>query len=196
MRWSKPPLEAVLTTSAGVRVRLIGVHAKSKAPIGARNPAHALHLAIRNRRKQLAQCIWLRARVTEHLALGEDLIVLGDFNDGPGIDLHETLFGRSSVEIVMGEGAAPDLHDPHARQALSSRIAAQPSTARFYIAQERRYLSALLDYIMVSEGLNLRAPSWRIWHPFDDPQCYRDPVLRDALLTASDHFPVSLDLDI
>jgi endonuclease/exonuclease/phosphatase family metal-dependent hydrolase len=30
----------------------------------------------------------------------------------------------------------------------------------------------------------------------DDPECWADPGLRDALLTASDHFPVTLDLSI
>ena len=195
--WSKPPLEAQLTwRDTGRALRLIGVHAKSKAPIGARDAAHALRLSIANRRKQLAQCIWLRARVVEHLARGEDLIVLGDFNDGPGIDLQEQLFGRSSVEIVLGEGDGPQLFDPHAREALASRIAAQPSTARFYLAHEKRYLAALLDYVMVSEGLRAMGPRWRIWHPFDDPDCYADPPMRDALLTASDHFPVSLDLPL
>ncbi|WP_347221669.1 pyridoxal-phosphate dependent enzyme, partial [Mycolicibacterium poriferae] len=33
-------------------------------------------------------------------------------------------------------------------------------------------------------------------HPFDDPVCYRTIELREALLTASDHFPVSIDIDL
>ena len=103
----------------------------------------------------------------------------------------------SGVEIVLGDddGRTP-LYDPHARMALSQRVGAMPSTARFYIRQEERYLSALLDYVMVSPRLRRRDPRWRIWHPFDDPVCYRTPELREALLTASDHFPVSLDLDL
>ena len=40
------------------------------------------------------------------------------------------------------------------------------------------------------------SPHWRIWHPFDDPGCYRVTELREALLTASDHYPVSIDLPI
>jgi hypothetical protein len=47
---------------------------------------------------------------------------------------------------------------------------------------------------MVSPALRPAARRWRIWHPFDDPACWRDPELRDALLDASDHFPVTLDL--
>jgi hypothetical protein len=57
------------------------------------------------------------------------------------------------------------------------------------------YVNALLDYVMVSPDVLQRyRPRWHIWHPFDDPKIYRDPGLRDALLAASDHFPVSVDL--
>ena len=54
----------------------------------------------------------------------------------------------------------------------------------------------MLDYVMVSPDLHAMNPRWRIWHPFDDPACYRDAHLREALLTASDHFPVSVDIAI
>jgi len=196
VRWSKPPLEVELLPAGGDPVRLIGVHAKSKAPHGARSEAEVMRISIDNRRKQLAQCIWLRERVVEHLEAGDPLIVLGDFNDGPGLDEYEKLFGRSGVEIVMGEDNGPRLFDPHARQALSRRIVAVPSTARFRIHPEGRYLSALLDYIMISPDLMARRPAWRIWHPFDDPECFADPQLCRALQTASDHFPVSLEIEL
>jgi hypothetical protein len=194
--FSKPPLELALDTPLG-SMRMIGCHVKSKAPHGARDPDEAMRIAIANRRKQLAQCIWLRQRIDAHLSAGDQLIVLGDLNDGPGLDEYEKLFGRSGVEIVMGKDAPHErqLYDPNAVRALQSRIAAQATTARFYIAQEERYLSALLDYIMVSSSLRAPARNWRIWHPFEDPGCWRDVTLREALLTASDHFPVTLDLN-
>ena len=197
IRFSKPPLEVALTVRAsGARLRLIGVHVKSKAPHGARDEKEAMRISIENRRKQMAQCIWLRQRVEQHLAAGDDLIVMGDFNDGPGLDEYERLFGRSGVEVVLGEGDGVRLCEPNARMALSSRTGARPVSARFWIKQEKRYFQALLDYVMLSPGLCARAPHWRIWHPFDDPECYNMPELREALLTASDHFPVSLDLEI
>lgn len=192
IRWSKPPLELSIS---GVRkpLRLIGVHAKSKAPHGARNSAAAIRISIENRRKQLAQCVWLRGRVESHLAAGDHLIVLGDFNDGPGLDKYEKLFLRSSVEIVLGEGDGTQLFDPHARLALGRRIGAMPATARFKRKGEP-YLQALLDYIMVSPSLREDQPRWQIWHPFDHPDCYENLPLQQALLLASDHFPVVLDL--
>ncbi len=191
--WSKPPFECWVTPKQGDPFMMIGVHAKSKAAHGARTDADAMRINIENRRKQLAQCIWLRRRVDALLSDGTPTIVLGDFNDGPGLDDYEKLFGRSGVEIVMGETGTGCLYDPNAQMALQNRFA-KPTTARFWLSSQERYLSALLDYIMVSQDLKQNA-EWRIWHPFDDPHIYRDAGLRDALLTASDHFPVSVDLN-
>ncbi|MDR0810342.1 MAG: endonuclease [Gemmobacter sp.] len=195
IRPSKPPLELAVTAD-GTELRLIGVHVKSKAPHGARHAAEATRISIENRRKQLAECHWLRERVAGHLTVGDDLLVMGDFNDGPGLDAFERLFGHSGVEVVMGIGCPPaeQLYDPHADMALRSRL--QPTTARFWNNDQERYFEALLDFIMVSPGLRARAPRWRIWHPLNDPQCRGVPELHDALLTASDHFPVTLDLPL
>lgn len=197
VQFSKPPLELELSVS-GARIRLIGVHVKSKAPHGARSDADVMRISIANRRKQLAQCIWLRRRVEAHLEAGDPLIVLGDFNDGPGLDEYEELFGRSGLDIVAGQGEAPEarLFDPHAQVGPVVHSSARPpATARFYNDKERRYHSALLDFIMVSPDLMSRRPAWRIWHPFDDEGVYAVPELRGALLAASDHFPVTLDLE-
>jgi endonuclease/exonuclease/phosphatase family metal-dependent hydrolase len=193
--YSKPPLELAVTLASGRALRMMGVHLKSKAPHGATTRDEVMRLSIANRRKQLAQAIWLRQRVAQHLAGGESLILLGDLNDGPGLDEYEHLFGRSSVEIVMG-GEPPRLYDPHAEEALRARLTAPPSSARFYIKPERRYLQALLDYVMISPDLMAANPRWRIWHPFDDPECWGRAELRDALIAASDHFPVVLDIDL
>ncbi len=196
--FSKPPLELAVETAGGTRLRMIGTHLKSKAPHGARTRDAIMKLAIANRRKQLAQAVWLRRRIAGHLDAGAEVMVMGDLNDGPGLDAYEGLFGRSSVEIILGAGEAPaqQLYDPHAAEALQHRLGAHPTTARFLIHDEGRYLQAMLDYLMISAGLRDRSPAWRIWHPFDDAECWRDPGLRAALLDASDHFPVTLDLDI
>ena len=193
VKFSKPPLELALTFGRHA-LRVIGVHTKSKSPRGAFSEAAVRRLAIENRRKQLGECQWLRFRAETHLAAGEDVIVMGDFNDGPGLDDYEKLFGRSGVEVVLGPDSPPQmtLYDPHADMALSQKLGLQPTTARFWLAPQDRFFEALLDYIMVSH--RLRGGKWRIWHPLNDPVCVQTPELRDALLQASDHFPVSLDL--
>lgn len=196
IRFSKPPLELALTTNGGTRLRTISVHAKSKNPYGAIGREAQIRLSIENRRKQLAQCLWLRQRVESHLAAGDSLIVMGDFNDGPGIDEFEKLFGHSGIEIVLGTAPEPAtrLIDPHANMALQSKVGLTPTSARFYIAPQKRFFEALLDFIMVSPDLAAKSPDWRIWHPFNDPRIMDIPELREALLQASDHFPVTIDL--
>jgi hypothetical protein len=196
IRFSKPPLELAVTTASGKTLRLIGVHAKSKAPHGAHNDAERARISIENRRKQLVECIWLRQRVEAHLKAHDPLIVLGDFNDGPGIDDYEKLFGKSGVEVVMGTDGPADLRltDPHAEMALSRPLGASPTSARFYLAPQKRYFEALIDFIMLSPDLAKLNPAWRIWHPFNDPGVLKHPELSAALLAASDHFPVTLDL--
>ena len=67
VRFSKPPLEVALTTEKGNDIRLIGAHLKSKAPHGARGRDAIMRLSIANRRKQLAQAVWLRQRIEHHL---------------------------------------------------------------------------------------------------------------------------------
>lgn len=198
IRFSKPPLELDILGPQGMKLRVIGVHAKSKAPHGAVGREEVLRLSIENRRKQLAQCIWLRARVEEHLGAGDALVVMGDFNDGPGLDEFEKLFGHSGVEIVLGNAGplSQRLREPHAEMALQSKVGLMPTTARFYLKPAKRYFEALLDFIMLSQGLAATGPDWRIWHPFNDPAIATVPELREALLQASDHFPVTLDLPL
>jgi hypothetical protein len=193
--FSKPPLELAVQAD-GRTLHLIGVHAKSKTPHGTVTPEDFKRISIDNRRKQLAECHWLRARAETHLRAGDSLIVMGDFNDGPGLDHYEKLFGRSGIEEVLGPAAPPELRltDPHAVMALKQATGLRPATARFWLAPHKCYFDALLDFIMVSPDLAARQPAWRIWHPFNDPGVMDVPELREAVLTASDHFPVTLDL--
>ena len=195
--FSKPPIElSVEHLGKGKTLRLIGVHTKSKSTHGANGAKEELAMMVENRRKQLAQCIWIRQRTEAHLEAGDPLVILGDFNDGPGVNGYEALFATSGVEIVLGRGATA-MTEPHAAIMLDPRQAWSISTARFYISKYKRYLNALLDYVMLSPDLaQTTAPAWRIWHPFDDPECFKDTDMQQALLTASDHFPVSVDLTL
>jgi len=146
--------------------------------------------------ENFSQRFGLRARIDTHLSQATPLMLMGDLNDGPGLDEFEDLFGRSSVEIILGAQGDHPLYDPHAARALGQRLGAMPTTSRFWIRSEKRFLQALLDYIMISPDLRSYTPVWRIWHPLDDPACWADAALRHALVTASDHFPVTVDIDI
>ncbi len=201
--FSKPPLEAAVTDLAGgLAFRLIAVHLKSKAPNIAGSAEALRRRGIENRVKQLAQATWLRARIDEHLAAGEEVIALGDFNDGPGIDMLERVSGRSSVEFVAGpEGARGALAaGPGLRPGLRpghGAAAGGLATARFSDGAGERHLDALIDFVMLTPGLaGTTRPRWRIWNPFVPDDRRIGARLRAALRDASDHFPVSVDLTV
>ncbi|WP_121064200.1 endonuclease/exonuclease/phosphatase family protein [Chachezhania antarctica] len=192
VRFSKPPMELALTTASGTALRLIGVHLKSLSPRRTGTHDEIMARLIADRRKQLAQAVWIRSRIDMHLAEGDHVILMGDLNDGPGLFAFEDLFSRSSFEILLGR----EMHDPHARAALQRPGAGHPTTTRYKLEDGKRYAQALMDYAMLSPGLVERGARWRVWHPFDDVECWETPALRDALLAASDHFPVTVDLEI
>ena len=75
-------------------------------------------------------------------------------------------------------------------------MGANPKTARVWVRPGKPVLEGVVGFIMGSAGPGGRGPRWRIWHPLDDPECWAQPSLRDALVTASDHFPVTLDIEL
>jgi hypothetical protein len=81
-------------------------------------------------------------------------------------------------------------------KAMTRRFDSAPSTARFFLADEERWLSALLDYIMISPDLMARGRHGASGIRSTIPVCYKTPELREALLMASDHFPVTLDIEL
>lgn len=182
-RFSKPPLELEIYDKISMKsCQLIGAHLKSKAPHGAQNDAEARIIGLENRRKQIAQAKWLRKRI---LQIDEALVVMGDFNDGPGLDALESEIGQSSVDILTNGGV---LYDP----SLASH---EKWSARFVSHGDHKILDALIDFAFVNPEMRPFAKDWEIWHPLQNARINQIPELREALLTASDHFPLSLSID-
>jgi hypothetical protein len=104
-RWERKPLEVVFEAGAnGARLRLVLVHTKSKGIFDVVDLAGFQNLSLGNRKKLAAQAARVRERLDALLAAPNalPLIVLGDMNDGPGMDAYEKMLGRSLVEGVMG----------------------------------------------------------------------------------------------
>ena len=194
--FSKPPLEALVSDHAtGVTFRMIAVHLKSKRPGRTGNEAERYRSSLESRAKQIAQATWVRARLETHLDAGEPVVTLGDFNDGPGMDPLEQTNGASSVEVVTGPRERPDRLLVHPFNGVRSQEQQATATARFHDESSGSHADALLDFVMLSPALAAHTrPVWQTWHPFQDSKCAGEPMLRQALLDASDHFPVSVDL--
>lgn len=202
-RHYRPPLEARIDRAdGGAPFWLMVVHAKSKGIFDAMDKVHFDRTSERNRRKLFAECTSIRRRVDEWQKAGRDIVVMGDINDGPGFDYYEGRFGRSAVELIMG-----DLFQPEA--ILANRVGAprwgksgwEPSTARFRDQFTGNLVNALIDHIMLTPRLApADRPRARIWNPWQDtamaalPEPERDR-LKAIFDMASDHMPVTIDID-
>lgn len=190
----RPPLE-VSVAKGGLQFRLMVVHTKSK---GVFNTVDIVHWEMENRRsrrKLLAECTWIRRRVDKWFDQNLEVVVMGDFNDGPGMDFYEHQLGKSAVEIVMGDLFSPDriLRNRAQRPKWKRSDGGwKPSTARFRDRFTEKWVTVMIDHIMSSKGLPVAQNNpHRIWNPYEDNSL---KARRRVFTDASDHFPVTLDL--
>jgi len=193
-RHYRPPLELKITRAdGGADFWMMVVHAKSKGIFNATDRVHYERTSERNRRKLFAECSSIRRRVEEWLDQDRPTIVMGDINDGPGFDYYEGRFGRSAVELIMGDLFKPDdILCNYIGEPKFGRYGWEPSTARFRDLFTESHVNALIDHIMASRHLvPLGADPATVWNPYQSDAA--DPLKR-VLLDASDHFPVTLDI--
>ena len=96
----------------------------------------------------------------------------------------------SALEIIMGDIFQPDrILRNLAGRARWEKFGWRPSSARFSDRITEDYVNVLIDHVLHSPGL--KASGHRIWNPF---QLEEAKPFKSALLGASDHFPVSVDL--
>ncbi len=189
----RPPLEAKITRTDGEDdFWLLIVHTKSKGIFNSMDRFNFDRTSERNRRKLFAECQSIRKRVDEWLNDQRKIIVMGDVNDGPGFDYYESRFGKSAVEVIIG-----DLYN---RQALLQyhlgrpefgRFGWEPSSARFKDNFTNDLVNVLIDHIIVSPDFVTHGDSpTKVWNPF---QLQEAEPLKSQMLDASDHFPVTFD---
>jgi endonuclease/exonuclease/phosphatase family metal-dependent hydrolase len=194
-KFARAPLEAELTLKPdGQQLRLILVHAKSKGIFSSVDMLRWQKEEERNRRRLLAECAWVRRRVDAWLDDGHQVVVMGDINDGPGMDWFELRFGRSAVDLLMGDLFEPDrILRNLAGRPRWTRYGWEPASARFRDRVTETYVNVLIDHVLVSAGLAQGADEHRVWNPYDDSSL---ASLKQALTDASDHYPVSLELNL
>lgn len=192
-RFYRPPLElSVDVIGSNLSFEMIVAHTKSKGIFSATDLVHWNLENARNRRKLFAECSWIRRRVEERLDAGREVLVVGDINDGPGMDSSEAMFGKSAVEIILG-----DLFDP--KRILVSHIGKpkwtskgwQPASTRFRDQFTGKQVNVLIDHALASQGLPVVPGSHVVWNPAQHAPA---GALRKPLKEASDHYPVVLEI--
>ncbi|MBO9405834.1 hypothetical protein J7399_00215 [Shimia sp. R9_1] len=199
----RPPLEVhVERKDGGAPMDLFVVHAKSKGIFNSVDLVHLERTSRRNRLRLFAQAVSIRERVDRLLVDDARVMVMGDINDGPGMDEHEAKFGRSAVEIIMGDLFEPEkILRCYAGRPKWKRFGWEPSTTRFFDQITEDPINAMIDLIMTSQSIKPAGEdAYRIWNPYEmwtkkQREAPENKSLFEALTSASDHFPVSFDFD-
>jgi hypothetical protein len=109
--FERKPLEVLFRIKGtDITFMVILVATKSKGVFSVNDLINHQYLALANRKKLLAESKKIRSRVDQLLDEKPQLplIVMGDFNDSPGMDSYEKILGASSIETVMGCLFEPD----------------------------------------------------------------------------------------
>ncbi len=193
-KFYRPPLELeVETISSGKKVRIIVVHTKSKGIFSNLDRLHWERESRRNRIKLFAECKWIRNRIEEWLEDNHNVIVMGDINDGPGMDFYEAKYGKSAVEEIIGDVFNYEtlLRNFTGRPKWTAK-GWKPASARFKDSFTRKYVNVLIDHIFASAGVKVaQGNAFTIWNPYENDDA---KLFMKDLKNSSDHFPVSLDI--
>jgi endonuclease/exonuclease/phosphatase family metal-dependent hydrolase len=156
--------------------------------------------ALKNRRRISSEGMRIRRYLDRRLTADPEaaIVVLGDLNDGPGMDYFEEKFLSHNVtDIIVGSAFAPEQIFIHAQHDVPAEERYTAVFEDFVPAPQLKRL--LLDHILLSPGLT-RADGLRkvdgsgaVRHAEYDAQVVNDGTRRQDRPT--DHRAVSVDLD-
>lgn len=199
----RPPLELSVKRVAGGDefARIIVAHTKSKGIFDRVDMARFVQVSERNRKKLFAECLSIRERVDQWLIdePGRHVIVMGDINDGFGMDFYERRYAKSAVDLLLGDVWYPERILKHVlpRPKLG-RYGWSPSTSQFTDKGTGDRVNVLIDHILVSQKVKIEG--FTVWNPYydhkDDAKNQMVDSIKDALFGAADHFPVSAMLKL
>lgn len=185
------PMEALFRitgTASTLRVLLISL--RSKGVFTVQDLIGYQHLALANRKRQLAQARKIRTRLNVLMSQHPDvpIVVMGDFNDEPGMDAFQRMLGASAVETIMGSVFQPQWIFHNVLWHLHGTPGEKDLWTSEYPDLIVRNLSnhkAWLDHILVSPDLLSPKPGLR-YMKNSGGIGEKD----DTAHLASDHFPV------
>lgn len=195
--YERRPLEALFgVQGTEVVFRAILVSTKSKGVFSVNDLHRYEHLALANRKRQLAQIKRLRQRVDKLLDScdGIPFLLLGDFNDEPGLDSFERVIGASTIETMMGDVFHPEriLHNALYHMSEERGMAKELCTTEYpdLIVQNLRLHKGWLDHIFTSPCTLKEDKPFQIV-----PRSGRVAQKSERSRLASDHFAVFCDFD-
>jgi endonuclease/exonuclease/phosphatase family metal-dependent hydrolase len=168
------------------------------------DPARRLEFimgALKNRRRIANEAMRIRQYLEARLAADPDaaIVVLGDFNDGPGQDLFEQQYLAHNVtDLLLGSPYRPETLFMHAQTDVPAEQRYTAVFDDFVTGEVDKHL--LLDHIIVSPGMTTgaapvrkRPDSGRIAHDAWANNRTGDGERRDE--RATDHRPATVHID-
>lgn len=190
-RFERKPLEIFFRLKGtDVTFLVILVATKSKGVFSVNDLINHQYLALANRKKLLAESKKIRSRIDQLMDEQPQLplIIMGDFNDDPGMDSYEKILGASSIETVMGSVFEPNkiLHNTLWHLCKTDRHKDLWTTEYpDLIVQNFGLHRAWLDHIFISQ--NLLSESAQFKYVVNSG----DIIPKDAdAKNASDHYAV------
>lgn len=204
--FTRTPLVVNLTVG-GNSLQMIVMHTKSNFINGGQvlwdDPATRqsyVVAALTNRRRISAEGMRVRTYLDARLAqdVATPIVVLGDLNDGPGLDYFEELYLSHNVtDILVGSAFQPEWLFAHAQHDVPAADRYTAVFDDFVTGENDRHV--LIDHILLSPGLTAGgaglqkvAGSGRVRHAEYDGEVVNNGANRDD--RPSDHRPVSVDL--
>ncbi len=199
----RPPLEVSVKSATSNKeiARIIVAHTKSKGIFDNVDMARFEQLSERNRKKLYAECLSIRERCNQWIKDDPDrgVIVMGDINDGVGMDYYERRFMRSAIDLLLGDVWEPDFILTHVLpKPKLNKYGWVPSSHRYENKFTEDKFNVLIDHVLVSGGI--RVKDALVWNPYlqqkDANTTSKVKALKETLREASDHYPVSAVIDV
>lgn len=188
-----------LTSPPKEVARIIVAHTKSKGIFESVDIARFEQLSERNRKKLYAECLSIRERCDQWLTdePKRNIVVMGDINDGAGMDYYERRFSRSAVELLMGDPWEPDIQLKHIlpKPKIDSK-GWVPYSSDFRDTLTEFRVNVLIDHILVSRSVKVIDAT--VWNPHLKANSADAGIqsVKKELDDASDHYPVMATLDM
>ena len=126
-----------------------------------------------------------------------NVVVMGDINDGAGMDYYERRFSRSAVELLMGDPWEQDLQMKNVlpKPKLGSK-GWIPYSSDFRDTLTEFRVNVLIDHMLVSR--NVKVSNAKVWNPHLKSNSSDAGIqsVKSELDSASDHYPVMATLEM
>ncbi len=197
-KFERKPLEVrFINSESNVELLIILIAVKSKGVFSVSDLVTHQHLALANRKRQYAQAKKIRERLDRLIDTEPNLpvVVLGDFNDEPGLDSVERLLGVSALETMMGSVFEPEriFHNALSHMCKKPALKKDLWTTEYpdLIVQNLQKHKGWLDHILASPNMLRPECAARIV-----PASGRVAEKNTDARAASDHYMVFCDIEM